>query len=209
MVRKTSNRVIFHPKKAQADKVVTFRAGVKLESGCWLWCIHWFWSQLRDADGQITFLKRTETRRDQNAIFTHRGRKIFANNCTQGYCKLLTTLTVCSYIQQSFKVTSRSLQLPEVLTTAAAVYVTVVALLLLRHCCYVTVVTSDEPTTLLTWRSTVYLLPLFFCNVSGDVDVSGDVSHFHIYIKDSYCSFLLSDARALRSSDSHFFTAKK
>lgn len=203
MVRKTSNRVIFHPKEAQADKGVTFRAGVKLGRGCWLWCIHWFWSQLRDADGQITFLKRTETRRDQNAIFTHRGRKIFANNCTQGYCKLLTTLTVCSYIQQSFKVTSRSLQLPEVLTTAAAVYVTVVALLLLRHCCYVTVVTSDEPTTWLTWRSTVCLLPLFFCSVSGDV------SHFHIYIKDSYCSFLLSDARALRSSDSHFFTAKK
>lgn len=184
--------MIFHPKKAQADKGVTFRAGVKLESGCWLWCIHWFWSQLRDADGQITFLKRTETRRDQNAIFTHRGRKIFANNCTQGYCKLLTTLTVCSYIQQSFKVTSRSLQLPEDLTTAAAVYVTVV--------------TSDEPVTL---RSTVYLLPLFFCNVSRDADVSGDVSHFHIYIKDSYCSFLLLDARALRSSDSHFFTAKK
>lgn len=118
-------------------KGVTFRAGVKLESGCWLWCIHWFWSQLRDADGQITFLKRTETRRDQNAIFTHRGRKIFANNCTQGYCKLLTTLTVCSYIQQSFKVTSRSLQLPEVLTTAAAVYVTVVTSLLLRHRGYI------------------------------------------------------------------------
>lgn len=40
------------------DEGVTFSAGLKLESGCWLWCIRWFWSQLRDADGQITFFKK-------------------------------------------------------------------------------------------------------------------------------------------------------
>lgn len=100
--------------------------GWNLETGCWLWRPHWFWSQLRDADGQVTFPKRTETRRDQNAVFRHRRRKIFSNNCAQGYCKLLTTLTVCSYIQQSFTVTSTSSWLPEVPTTTAAFYVTAV-----------------------------------------------------------------------------------
>lgn len=116
MVKKTSNRMVFHRKKKGL-----------LDEGEW-WFetgnIHWFWSQLRDADGQITFSKRTETRQDQNAVFRHCGRKIISNKCAQGYCKLLTTLTVCSYIQQSFTVTSTLSWRPEVRTTTAAFYVT-------------------------------------------------------------------------------------
>lgn len=149
---------------------VTFRAGLKLETGCWLWRLHWFWSQLRDADGQITFSKGGQkTRRDQNAVFGHRGRKIIAKNCTQGYCKLLTTLTACSYIQQSFTVTSRSLWLPDVLATTAAIDVAVVMSPWWRH---PAITMFSRGAKRWTRQTTVYSPPLSFCNASGDFAVS-------------------------------------
>lgn len=207
MVRKTSNRIIFLLQKGLLDEGVTFGAGLKLETGCWLWCLQWFWSQLRDADGQITFSKRTETRRDQNAVFRHRRRKIISNNCTQGYCKLLTTLTVCSYIQQSFAVTSTSLWLPEVPTTTAAFYV-ITVISPPSHLYYsvafqgILPFQSSADRKRSSWpiigKTRGDLLPPLY-----------PLTHRHLHTGHSYSSFLLSNAQALLSSDSYFFTAKK